>query len=106
MQITSRKPCNACPFRRKSLAGWLGPWQVEDLLWALGRQEFPCHLTIKGDDQSSEDPTLMGCAGAAIFLNNKMERSRHPVVAAHQDAVKDVPAEVSAEVFATGAEFR
>jgi hypothetical protein len=52
MKINLRKPCSQCPFRRNSLRGWLGPWDVEQLLHHLGRGEFPCHQTIKRDDQS------------------------------------------------------
>jgi hypothetical protein len=104
MKINLRKPCSQCPFRRNSLRGWLGPWDVEQLLHHLGRGEFPCHQTIKRDDQPVEE--LEGCAGAAIFLNNKLEVSRHPRVQEHQDAVADVSQEVKDGVFDWGDEFR
>jgi hypothetical protein len=104
LKVALKKPCDECPFRRKSLRGWLGPWNVEELLFALGRQVFPCHKTIRSDDTPVEEMT--SCAGAAIFLNNKVEWSRHPINQRHQELVKDVPVEVRESVFANGDEFR
>jgi hypothetical protein len=106
MKTTTTKPCKECPFRRDSWRGWLGPWNVEDLLWALGREAFPCHKTITGRFMAMDDPALVGCAGAAIFLNNKSERSRHPYTAAHQKAVAGIPAAEKAAIFTNGNEFR
>lgn len=76
MKTDLRKPCNDCPFRRTSPRGWLGPWTAPDLLFSLGWTPFPCHQTIRREGQSYDDNTLQGCAGAAIFLNNKCERAR------------------------------
>jgi hypothetical protein len=104
MKINMKRPCNECPFRRNSLAGWLGPWDAEELLHFLGRGEFPCHQGIHSEVQSIDE--LEGCAGAAIFLNNKVERSRHPRVEEHQDAVENVSQEVKDSVFRWGDEFR
>ncbi len=105
MKTDLRKPCDKCPFRRESIRGWLGPWEPAELLFALGREPFPCHLTIREDEQELSDATLHGCAGAAIFLNNKCERSRHPVTAEHQAKVLDVAPDVKASVFQWAHEF-
>lgn len=107
MKLDLRRPCAKCPFRRDSVRGWLGPWEPTELLFALGREAFPCHLTIPQDEGAvpETDDRLQGCAGAAIFLNNKIERSRHPVNAQHQALVENVPAEVKASVFNFGHEF-
>jgi hypothetical protein len=104
MKTTLRTPCDKCPFRRDSLRGWLGPWDVEGLLWHLGRGTFACHKTIVRDDQPEDE--LTSCAGAAIFLNNKHERSRHWKMAEHQDNVERVPRELRDQVFKWGDEFR
>jgi len=106
MDITTKTPCAQCPFLRTSTRGWLGPWTVEDLLFSLGRERFPCHMTITGRQQRWDDPKLKGCAGAAIFLNNKSELSRHPDTREHQNNVRHVPDEVKQKVFANGNEFR
>lgn len=105
MKTDKTKPCDQCPFRRKSLRGWLGPWQPAELIFVLGREPFPCHLTIEEDDQDVNDDTLHACAGAAIFLNNKLERSRHPLTFEHQEKCRGVSADVSASVFQWAQEF-
>lgn len=104
MKTTLKTPCDKCPFRRTSIRGWLGPWDIEGLLWHLGRGTFACHKTITRDDQPEEE--LTSCAGAAIFLNNKVERSRHWKMAEHQDNVERVPRALRDEVFKWGDEFR
>lgn len=105
MRLDLRKPCNECPFRRTAPAGWLGPWNVEDLLRSLATTPFPCHRTIHGQEDMS-DNTLQGCAGAAIFLNNKLEMSRHPLTYKHQQLCKGVPQEIKDSVFQWPNEFR
>jgi hypothetical protein len=99
------KPCVDCPFRRVSAPGWLGPWSAEDLLHQIAYGSFPCHKTISGPDMSHDDPMLRQCAGAAIFLNNKMQQSRNPDLAAAQRALKDCAKAVKASVFGRPAEF-
>lgn len=85
------RPCGECPFRRVSARGWLGPWKPTELLFHLGRGEFACHRTIPRDEEvAADDPRLQACAGAAIFLNNKIEESRHPAVAAHQAKMRRI----------------
>lgn len=103
MKLDLTKPCNACPFRRKSAPGWLGPWRPEEIIFALGREVFPCHKTIPHGEEIvlPEDDRLQGCAGAAIFLNNKCERSRHPQNAEHQAKV----GMDKAKVFSNSSEF-
>lgn len=105
MQTNLTEPCSQCPFRRASAPGWLGPWEPTELLASLAVQAFPCHPTIKHDGQDVNDPTLEGCAGAAIFLNNKREKSRCGWTLVHQAAVEGVPDTVRASVFANRQEF-
>ena len=106
MKTNLTKPCSDCPFARGSLRGWLGPWKVDSLLWALGREPFPCHKTITSDGETLESPTLVACAGAAIFLNNKFEISRNPMTAEYQNMLRSVSPEVKATVFTRADEFR
>lgn len=104
MKYDLDKPCNECPFRRKAPAGWLGPWSVAELLLVIGRSAFACHRTIKrGGDYDLDAPGLQSCAGMAIFLNNKMERSRDHMNAHHQDLLANSPH--AKDVFANSTEF-
>lgn len=98
-------PCNDCPFRRKSLPGWLGPWSVEEVLGHIAYGPFPCHKTISGPNMENDDPKLRQCAGAAIFMNNKLQMSRDPSLSATQKALKGCTADLKASVFSTADEF-
>lgn len=109
MKTDFREACNQCPFRRKSLPGWLGPWTASEIVLSLAATPFPCHQTITDPDDDKvrdfEDDSLQGCAGAAIFLNNKVERSYCPETMEHQAKVADVDDSVKREVFKWGHEF-
>lgn len=106
MQDPAEKPCVSCPFSRASLPGWLGPWTSDQLLFALGREPFPCHMTIPQNfDPVKHFNKMKACAGMAIFLNNKMEKSRHPQNAHAQECVNNAPREITQTVFSNAAEF-
>ena len=87
-------PCSECPFKKTSAPSWLGPWRTKDLLASLSVQRFPCHQTI-AQGYAATDPEqealLKGCAGAAIYLNNRLELSRCPETAKHQKLLKSSP---------------
>lgn len=107
MKTTLTRPCAHCPFRRASVPGWLGPWGSEQLLHALGREPFPCHCTVPLDRKTTyDDPALQACAGAAIFLNNKREKSRDPVTLRYQNKLRSMTLAVRALVFGSAKEFR
>lgn len=60
-------PCSECPWRRKSVSGWLGPYTPEEwLAHAHGETVISCH---KHRSQQ--------CAGAAIFRANVFKETRH-----------------------------
>lgn len=56
-----KKVCNECPFSNKSLSGWLGGYEVEDLI-SFQREEtsFPCHKMMTDSDlsQSQADKAI------------------------------------------------
>ena len=55
-----RKPCEDCPFRRKSIPGWLGGYSPDQFLqMAHGETKYNCHSV--GNQQ---------CAGMAIYRAN------------------------------------
>ena len=69
------KPCSDCPFRRKSLPGWLGAYEgPEDFLAVHYHGEIPnpCHLTVNYDDPKWKDKleAALPCAGHAIMFAN------------------------------------
>ena len=82
------KPCDECPFRRKSLPGKLGPWQPETLISQIKNNdvELACHKTVPlvhslnpGDFED-----IQQCAGASIFANHICKLARNPERKAHQ----------------------
>ena len=101
-----RKPCRACPYRKKSLVGWLGASSPEDFVAATFGEEIvdvgggrmallprgeespmPCHLTINYEDPEWKEKWLGGwdkgkgtgslCAGAAVMFANRVKLPRH-----------------------------
>lgn len=92
----TKQPCSDCPFRRKAMPGWLGAGSPESFLDCMQRDEpLPCHQTIDYDDprwlekwSAQEDGSI--CAGALIFMANKMQRPRSrefPTMPSDKDAV-------------------
>lgn len=76
-------PCGDCPFRRKAAPGWLGAGSPESFLDCMQRDEpLPCHQTVDYDDPewlekwSAQEAGSM-CAGALVFMANKMQRPRN-----------------------------
>ncbi len=80
-----KAPCNACPFRRKSMPGWLGHGSPESFIDCMQRDEpLPCHQTIDYDDPHwlakwmQQKNTGKMCAGALVFMANKIQRPHTP----------------------------
>lgn len=77
-----KQPCNSCPFRRASMPGWLGAGSPESFLDCMQRDEpLPCHQTIDyGDKRWLEGWTAQEtgsmCAGALVFMANKLQTPR------------------------------
>ena len=107
MRTELDRPCGGCPFRRESLASWLGPWDCDTLLHAIGQGDFACHRTL-GDDaeRALAEGRAQSCAGAALFLNATMTLSRGAVLWAHQRRLRDAPDTVRESVLASRAAFR
>lgn len=102
-----KKPCRDCPFRRKSLPGWLGAASPEHfMLTTFGEkavevdggkltmmmpagpeQPMPCHLTIDYNDPywsekwnenwESGEETGSLCAGAAVMFANRAKKPKY-----------------------------
>lgn len=79
------KPCSDCPFRRKAMPGWLGGGSPESFIDCMQRDEpLPCHQTIDYDDEHwlakwmLQRNTGKMCAGALVFMANKLQKSHVP----------------------------
>jgi hypothetical protein len=99
MLFDQKTPCRECPFRRRSLPGWLGASNPEEFLaTTLADAEMPCHMTVDYEDPYWEDELDMAqfCAGALIFFRNicKVSRDRsRPLLPADKENVFATPAE-------------
>lgn len=77
-------PCSECPWRRRSVPGFLGPHKPEE--WCeIAHSDAPiaCHKTVVVTDPiertgSWTHPKLRQCRGAAIFRANVCKTPRNP----------------------------
>jgi len=82
MKPCASRPCNDCPWRRKSMPGWLGDDTPEHFLnTAMADIDMPCHQTVnyeRPDWETQLGPrgTALSCAGQAIFFANILKVSR------------------------------
>ncbi len=93
-----KNPCSDCPFRLKSMPGWLGPYEVVEQI--VGKIDvgikFECHthanaINDKNGGRSADYPDAAEaanhCAGALAFMNNTCRLSRNREIAKLQDKV-------------------
>ena len=118
-----KEPCNQCPYRRKSLAGFLGSANPEEFMEAtLKDYPMPCHKTINYHDpdwkeaweelvaddilnKERADTKEKHCAGAAIFFANIVKWSRDPMrpkLPADRELVFTGPVEFIAHHYSSG----
>ena len=75
MKQTLNKPCSECPFKVKSVRGWLGPYKVEELhRFVMNENHFGCHSTIHDDDQDPD--TVEHCVGSILYMNKNAKSCR------------------------------
>lgn len=80
MKDNLKQPCVECPFRKKSLRGWLGGLSAQmthDLV--LAEANFACHMT-----RHQPDELMSRCKGSQLFLLNhcKSPKFNEPLAAA------------------------
>lgn len=84
MRDPAPRPCAVCPFRRASLAGYLGADDPEHFVaLAMTDAEMPCHDTVdyeRKDWKRRAQRTARQCAGRAIFLANQCKLPRTRVI--------------------------
>ncbi len=81
MEFEQKVPCRECPFRRRSMRGWLGSGTSESFMaTVLADYPMPCHLTVDYENEHWQDDLDLAqyCAGALIFFSNICKLSRDP----------------------------
>lgn len=81
MNNNVKKPCNDCPFRKASLAGWLGASTPHQFIsTTMADHPMPCHLTVDYSDPAwkakLDTSGASYCAGALTFFANIFKLSR------------------------------
>ncbi len=82
-----KEPCKECPFRKKSLNGWLGNLTAKETHDAvLNEADFACHMTRKKAINK-----MSRCKGSQIFLINhcKSPKFNMPLKAAIDQTRKE-----------------
>jgi len=73
MKKCTGKVCSECPYRKDSIAGYFGPYEIEEysepLSWDI---EVPCHMTA-GKMDERERPL---CSGLAAVRVNSFKMAR------------------------------
>ena len=71
MKYTKTEPCSECPFRKKSLQGWLGRNSpIQMATDALSEVHLPCHVMVDYEDEDwhekiyEDGSKVEHCAGA------------------------------------------
>lgn len=96
-------PCNECPFRRKSLPGYVGGHTDASEIIDYGHEgiRFPCHMAVTSlteefkDDEGMDEEDAFNrateeapvCAGSIAFMNNSAKMSQDPKLKALQDQI-------------------
>lgn len=66
MKNNLKTPCDECPFRKNSFAGWLGNLTPEQTYeYVLNEADFACHKT-----RHKKLNEMSRCKGAQLFLLN------------------------------------
>jgi hypothetical protein len=94
-KYNQKKMCSDCPFRKKSIKGWLGPWTAEELQNMIhGENTFICHQEINdmSETYSKEEIEEDGehCVGFLRYRNQVCKRSRDQNQLARQDELKEI----------------
>jgi hypothetical protein len=78
------QPCNECPFRRRSLPGWLGLNTPQSFVIEISMERpIPCHTSIdyeRNDWLRQWEAQRIGfiCAGSLIMMRNMGKLPRDP----------------------------
>ncbi len=105
MKPPAAKPCKECPFRRKSLAGYVGNDTPRRFVAVAQFAEvpLPCHCKVNYErkDWKRQADRAPLCAGFATFLANMIKSPRNAEIRKLLDDVKPD----RKNIFATPAEM-
>lgn len=81
-----KRPCNQCPFRRKSLQGYLGEssYNPEEFLMQLELPDVhPCHTQVDWESENLDEVMKKAprCVGSIQHMNNCGKISRYKPIA-------------------------
>lgn len=80
--MACKKPCKQCPFRKTSLAGWLGDHSYRPQIFIDGMEYtiLPCHMKTDWDEAEQRTMIVEGeknpCVGALSFCANSLKIPR------------------------------
>lgn len=83
MNFSLNKPCKNCPFRRDlaSNFSWLGKERAEEIAESLKRYVFPCHKTVKHDDDGDRiQSNEVACYGALVLMKKEDVLEGHGLI--------------------------
>jgi len=95
-QYKQTKMCSDCPFRKKAMKGWLGPWQPEEIQQMIhGENKYICHSDINkrssvGQSESQIDEQGQHCVGFLRYRTKVCKTSRDEDQRAHQYKLKEI----------------
>ncbi len=75
------KQCKECPFRKSSLAGYLGEasYNPHEFLSTTENDPIPCHMAVDWEKEDGIDKQYKTpCIGSLKFLKNTMRIPRNP----------------------------
>lgn len=92
-KLKHKTPCKQCPFRRKSLPGYLGASYPDEFLFLTihADEHMPCHVAInyeKKDWQTKQLPNAAHCAGSLIFMKNQCKQPVDAELRARKEQVE------------------
>lgn len=83
MKKQHKTPCSKCPFRRRSLPGWLGGLSVDMFAYVANMDvQMPCHSHLPNGlsyfQPTEKELSQPQCAGRAIYWSNQIKSARDP----------------------------
>lgn len=78
-EFSRTTPCAECPFKRRSLQGWLGnSTPLEFIRTTMAEHEMPCHMQVdyEQEDWREQQEEVSLCAGSLILFRNFYKRPR------------------------------
>lgn len=110
--VVCKKLCSDCPFSKKSMAGFLADYTIEDFQKYMSNEaSFPCHKMMSVGDKSVEETheeikngKMKFCRGyvESVIKSAKMPRSNDLLIKAMEIVKEDGLSEDSMDIF----EFR